>query len=145
MSNFIPPKDHLSLSSTSYSGKHGRIAENLTFWFLKSRKFTILSRNFKSRDGELDLVACRSTPAFTEVRFVEVKALFSKSAKQPQSAVTYAKQKRIIAAARYWILKHRLAKCVTHFDIAAIRSPPHALPRIYYIKDAFFPRQDFGW
>lgn len=136
---------HLHLNLHTVSGRHGRAAENLSIWFLKNHHFQILERNFNSYTGEVDIIAAKHQNNFLSVHFIEVKAHFYPNLLPPQNAVTRAKQKKIVSAAHYWILKHRFIKAVYRFDIIAIQKFGRHTPRIRFFKNAFVPRQDFGW
>ena len=139
------PSDHLRLCLRNTASKRGRAAENLSIWFLKNHRFKILDRNFNSRTGEVDIVACNRQGPFLSIHFIEVKAHFAPNRLPPQSAVTRSKQCKIVSAANYWILKHRYIKAVYRFDIVAILKSGHHIPRVRFFPNAFTPKQDFGW
>lgn len=87
-----PPK-----SQTSYFGDLGeRFAQNL----LQKYGYKILSRKFRSKFGEIDLITLKDDC----VVFVEVKTRYSNKFGKPEEAVTPLKLKRIKKTAEYFCL-----------------------------------------
>jgi putative endonuclease len=78
--------------------------------------YRLLDRNWRCRDGELDLV-CRLGGT---VVFCEVKARRSAAFGLPAEAVTAAKRRRVRRLAARW-LREREVRCVeVRFDVAAV-------------------------
>ena len=86
----------------------------------------MLARNFRVKGGEIDLV-CRDgqTTVFVEVRY-RARNEFGGAAE----SITPAKQKRLILAARHWLMRH--GEGATRFDCVLIDGA-----RIGWIKNAF--------
>ena len=84
--------------------------------FLKERGYRIVARNWRTRTGEVDIVA-RVEGILV---FVEVKARSSDGFGGPEAAVDRAKQRRIVSAALSFM---EVTECVlpTRFDVVAIR------------------------
>ena len=78
--------------------------------------FTVLDRNWRCRDGELDLVLGR--PGL--VVFCEVKSRTSDAFGVPASAVTPAKQRRIRHLAMRWLDEHDVRAANLRFDVASV-------------------------
>ncbi|MDQ7055766.1 MAG: YraN family protein [Persephonella sp.] len=52
------------------SSQIGKLAEEKAAEFLKNRGYQIVERNFRTKSGEIDIVACKDkTLVFVEVRF----------------------------------------------------------------------------
>jgi len=99
----------------------GLNAETLAAWYLRLTGWRILKHRYKTKAGEIDLIAKRGKT----VAFVEVKA--RKSRRAALEAVTPASQKRIVRAAKIFVSQHAKAGFYTlRFDIVIIR--PWALP-----------------
>ena len=82
--------------------ERGRAAEDNALAFLTAQGHRLLARNFRCRQGEIDLVTLESaTLVFVEVRLRQ-RSDFGSAA----DSVTYRKQARIIHAARYFLLRH---------------------------------------
>jgi putative endonuclease len=78
----------------------GVSAESRAAAYLAGRGYAIAARRFKSRVGEVDIVARRGP----ELVFVEVKA--RKGLDDAALSVTPRQQRRIVAAAEAWLADH---------------------------------------
>ncbi len=81
--------------------KTGGYYEDMAAAFLENNGLIILERNFRSRSGEIDLIA-RDREYLV---FVEVKYRSTRHQGYAVSAVDRKKQQRIARAARYYLLK----------------------------------------
>jgi putative endonuclease len=84
-------------------------------WY-EARGYRVLARNWRCRDGELDLVVARGRA----VVFVEVKARRSDRFGTPAEAVTPAKQVRLRALALRWLEATGARPSSLRFDVVAI-------------------------
>lgn len=84
--------------------------------YLQDLGWTILERNYRCRQGEIDIIA-RDGGCLV---FIEVK--YRKDAKfgNPAEAVAPAKQKRIIRTAYYYICTHHGTMPACRFDVIGI-------------------------
>ncbi len=99
----------------------GLSAETYAAWYLRLTGWRILKRRYKTKAGEIDLIAKRRKT----VAFVEVKA--RKSRRAALEAVTPASQQRIVRAAKIFVTEHPKAGFFTlRFDVVVVR--PWALP-----------------
>lgn len=94
----------------------GKLGERIAEKFLISRRFLILKKNFSTPFGEIDLVAKDGN--FTV--FVEVKTRTSEEFGSPVSAITKAKQKRILKNCQFYLNKYRLYDRPCRIDIIGI-------------------------
>jgi putative endonuclease len=101
--------------------------------YLESRGFAILARNFRSRAGELDIVAREGETTV----FVEVKERHGTSHGEAVEAVTFAKRQRIVRAARLFAAARGLSDAPLRFDVVAIDWIAADEPRIRHDRDAF--------
>jgi putative endonuclease len=108
----------------------GRYGEDIAMEYLLSKGYTILSRNFQARSGEIDCVA--QSPDNTLV-FVEVKASRTSTAGHPFSWVTPLKQRKISRMARKYLADHGLAQRACRFDVIAVVNG-----KVDHLKNAFF-------
>lgn len=105
----------------------GRAAEDTALRFLEARGLVLLSRNYRCRMGELDLVM-RDGGSLV---FVEVRARGQAAFGGAAASVGRAKQRRLAAAARHFLMTHpRAAELPARFDVVAIsgsdgENPPH--------------------
>jgi putative endonuclease len=75
--------------------RFGRVSEAEAARYLQRAGYRIVARNYRTRFGEIDLVAYDAAV----LAFVEVKARRSDRFGPPQSAVTHDKQRRLTRAA----------------------------------------------
>jgi len=81
----------------------GRAAEDLAARFLDGQGLHVVARNFRTKRGEIDLVARDgATLVFVEVRFRR-----SESHGGAAESITAAKQARMVAAAQVYLLRQR--------------------------------------
>ncbi len=87
-------------------------------WY-QARGFEVLARNWRCREGELDLVVSRGP----QLVFCEVKTRSSLAYGAPVEAVTRAKQLRLRRLATRWLQEQRPAPgCDVRFDVASVLS-----------------------
>ncbi len=110
----------------------GDAGENLARDFLKGKGLAILAVNYRTRWGELDIVA-RDRDTLV---FVEVKTRSQKRFGSPLEAVTPDKQRRIVRMAQTYLLEKRLGDVAARFDVIGIDLTDGA-PRIDWIPNAF--------
>jgi putative endonuclease len=95
----------------------GRAAEDAALSFLVARGFILLRRNYRCRLGEIDLVM-HDGPSLV---FVEVRARDSDAFGGAAASVGRAKQRRLAAAARHFLMTHpQEARRPARFDVVAI-------------------------
>jgi putative endonuclease len=100
---------------------HGRQAlgargERLAARWYVERGYRILDRNWRCRDGELDLVVADGR----RVVFCEVKARASHAFGTPAEAVTTAKQRRVRRLAAAWIEQADPRPAQVRFDVVSV-------------------------
>lgn len=112
----------------------GAKGEQLAVKFLKKRGYKILQRNYRYRNGEIDVVCYdRGT-----IAFVEVKTRYSDKYGPPELSVTDAKKKQIIKGAQQYIAEKKIEGINLRFDVVSIFYPPNEKhPSITLFKNAF--------
>lgn len=104
-------------------------AEDLCAELLRGAGLRVLARNWRCRHGEIDLVAEEGrTLVFAEVRYRR-DARFGGAAE----SITAAKQARLIAAARLYLMRRPDADC--RFDVLLLDALDAG--RIRWIRNAF--------
>jgi putative endonuclease len=107
----------------------GARAEDLCAELLRKAGLRVLARNWRCRHGEIDLVAEEGgTLVFAEVRYRSGER-FGGAAE----SVTAAKQARLVAAARLYLMRRPQADC--RFDVLLLDSLEAS--RIRWIRYAF--------
>ncbi len=107
--------------------------ERLAETFLCRRGYTIIARNFRTRAGEIDLVAEEGG----DIVFVEVKTRRSLRYGEPGLAVTPAKQRRLSKAALAFLAARNQLHRSARFDVVAIFLPADGAPQIELFTNAF--------
>lgn len=113
----------------------GRLGEQAAADYLRRGGCEILAANFRTRLGEIDIVA-------SDVRylmFVEVKTRRAGSLVAPREAVDAHKQRRLILAAEEYLVRHP-TRLQPRFDVIEVETEPAAEFRVRSIRriaDAF--------
>jgi putative endonuclease len=94
----------------------GKAGEETAARELERRGYAILARRYRTRYGEIDIVA---RDGETTV-FVEVKARVSGEFGSAAEAVTPSKQRRLAHMAFDYLARNRLSKAPCRFDVVAI-------------------------
>ena len=110
----------------------GISGENLACDELRRRGYAILERRYRTRFGEIDIIAREGKT----IVFVEVKARLTDDFGGAAAAVTAWKQRRIAAMAVDYLARHRLHECPCRFDVVAIDYDPAGL-RVTVYPNAF--------
>ena len=109
----------------------GRDGEEAAARFLEARGLEVLARNVRAGSGEIDLVAAEGGTLV----FVEVKWRKDGSRGAPAEAVTPAKRRRLLSAARAFLAENPAgARRDVRFDVVAIEG---AAGTIDWIRGAF--------
>jgi putative endonuclease len=111
----------------------GRRGEDLAVRYLQQAGLIVLDRNWRCRDGELDLILTDGA----RLVVCEVKTRSGEGFGLPVEAVDDTKARRIRKLTHIWLSQYRIPWCDLRFDILSIIWPPGALPRIQHLKDAF--------
>jgi putative endonuclease len=95
----------------------GAGGEEIAVDHLLAQGYTVVTRNYQSRYGELDCVA--EDPDGTLV-FVEVKSSRSPAMGNPLFRVTRAKQRQLVLMARQYLADHDMVQRACRFDVIGI-------------------------
>lgn len=97
--------------------KTGTEYEVLAEQYLKKQGINIIEKNYRSRNGEIDLIGRDSEYLI----FFEVKYRKNQKTGNPEEAVTYQKQKKICRVADYYRLTHGIGEfSAIRYDVVAI-------------------------
>ena len=113
--------------------RRGRMGEDAARQYLERSGLKFLTANFRSSHGEIDLIF-RDDDCLV---FVEVKTRSSERWGNPETAVSDAKIKRMVAAADHY-LKTKETNLQIRFDVISIIFNKKQT-EIIHIEDAFFP------
>ncbi|MFA4854086.1 MAG: YraN family protein [Candidatus Omnitrophota bacterium] len=110
----------------------GKEAEDAAVKFLKARGYKLIRRNYKSKFGEIDIVADDKGV----ICFVEVKARHSALFGSPGEAISRHKQRQISKAALCYLKENNLLEHSARFDVVTLLYAQDP-PEIDLIKNAF--------
>lgn len=112
----------------------GSLAEELAAAYLIKRRYDILERNYKTRWGEIDIIAKDGSTLV----FIEVKARRGEGCGLPQEAVSRQKQYKIIRMAQQYMHQcdRKTLEQPVRFDVLSIRWQGD-VPMIEHIPHAF--------
>jgi putative endonuclease len=111
----------------------GETGENLAAAALTARGYAILERRYRTRHGEIDIIAeHEGTLVFVEVR-ARVTAEFGRAAE----TVTDAKKRKVTAMAVDYLARHHITNRPCRFDVVAIDQASNLAPEITVYPNAF--------
>jgi putative endonuclease len=113
-----------------YKRNLGNKGENIASDYLKKIGYEILDKNFRTRYGEIDLIAGDDE----EIVFTEVKTRRSSNFGYPEEAVDEKKIEKIIKVANAWMEEKEKFDNSWRIDIIAIELDVQP-PKITHIKN----------
>ena len=103
----------------SHNQSFGAWGEDLVAeWYVK-RGYDIVERNWRCRQGEIDIIASRDS----ELVICEVKTRASADFGSPALAVDANKQQRLRRLAAHWLSENPTTRVSVRFDVAAVVGP----------------------
>ena len=111
----------------------GREGESAALTFLKKKGYRILEKNFRSKVGEIDIIAEQGGV----IVFIEVKARAGHEFGHPFMAITPAKQRKIIQTAKSFLARKRISDRPMRFDVVALTSDTPGSWKIELLENAF--------
>lgn len=111
----------------------GRRGEELAVRHLQRQGVVVLSRNWRAREGELDIVG---TDGRTLV-VCEVKTRSGVGFGSPAEGVGADKIARIRRLTMKWLSEHRCGWVQIRFDVIAVLLVPGQRPRVDHFRGAF--------
>lgn len=111
----------------------GRWGEELAAQHYRERGYSILTRNYRVRSGEIDLIAQKQDTLV----FVEVKTREENALGRPAEWVTAAKRQKILSAAMSYLQQRGTDEFHIRFDVAEVIRKESVLQAINIIENAF--------
>ena len=111
----------------------GQRGEDVAVEYLTGNGVVVLSRNWRCREGDVDLVATDGERLIV----CEVKTRSGTGYGEPAEGVTPAKAARIRRVAAEWLRAHRVGWCEIRFDVLAVLCPPGGPVTIEHLRGAF--------
>jgi putative endonuclease len=111
----------------------GRRGEDLAARFLEQQGLVVLSRNWRCRHGEVDLVATDAD----KLVVCEVKTRSGTRYGAPAEAVDERKVARIRLVTNAWLKAHQVRWVPVRFDVVAVVAEPGAPIVVQHYEAAF--------
>lgn len=127
--------------ATTARGALGRYGEDVAAQHLVGAGLTVLARNWRCREGELDIVACEGDALV----ICEVKTRRGVGFGTPLDAVTPAKAARIRRLAAHWLAVQRadgerasgVGYSQVRFDVVSVLRPATGPAIVEHLRGAF--------
>lgn len=94
----------------------GRRGEQIAVDYLKDNGFSIRIRNFRSKFGEIDIIAEKNG----KLHFIEVKTRTGELRGKPYESVTKRKISHLKLAIQYYILKYKVKDYRLSLDVVSL-------------------------
>jgi putative endonuclease len=114
----------------------GKWGEKRSEKFLRRKGLRTLTRNFRCKTGEIDLVMVDSDRTIV---FVEVKTRADESFSPSESAITSRKKTRMIRTARYFLAAGEIEDRPLRFDVVTVILGQKGPVQIRHYERAFVP------
>jgi putative endonuclease len=125
----------MPIRRTSRARKNlGESGERVAALFLQARGYTILARNFRTRTGEIDVIAQDADG----LAFVEVRTRRGTALGAPEESLTPRKRRKLLAVAQQYLAAHpQYGDCAWRIDFVAIQlDRTGRVERVEVIKSA---------
>ena len=110
----------------------GERGENLAVRALEREGYAIIARRYRVKVGEIDVIAMDGRCLV----FIEVKTRRGGQCGDGADAVTWRKQRKIVAVANDYLARHRVDAAACRFDVVTVRLDEDG-PRVDIIRNAF--------
>lgn len=118
----------------------GQWGEGIAAHYLNGLGYKILSRNYHTPQGEIDIVAVHPDQRLPCLVFVEVKTRSSSKFGYPEEAVSRAKWIRITAAIQHYLENNPDWQAEWRVDVIAILGhPSQDGPQIQHFENVVMP------
>lgn len=120
--------------------KFGDLGEQLAAGFLEKKGYKILDRNFRTRSGELDIVAAKTSgflnSRIEKIIFVEVKSINEGETFLAAQNVNFSKQSKLKKASQEYLIQKRIKPGIPwQIDVIAV-SIKKEKPQIDHLENA---------
>lgn len=111
----------------------GKRGEDIAADYLTHRGYSIITRNYRRRFGEVDIVARKDST----IVFVEVKTRRSTAFGTGFEAVDVRKQRQLTRIAQDYLSRHNLFNVNARFDVVAVQLFDDSTSKVEIITNAF--------
>lgn len=123
-------------SVKTHQQRLGHWGETQAAQYLMGAGYEILTRNYRTPYGEIDLVSRQETLEGRVLVFVEVKTRSGQSFGYPEESITDRKLEHLLAAAQYYLQQHPNWEGGWRIDVIAIQHCKQCAPQIRHFENA---------
>jgi len=103
----------------SHTQTIGSLGEKIAKDFLKNKKYKIITTNYRSGRGEIDIISLDKITK--ELVFVEVKTRSTHSGSLPEKMVSLKKRAKVVETAHEFFFKNNITSSQNYrFDVVAV-------------------------
>jgi len=114
----------------------GELGERLAVEYLKRNNFKILEQNFRTRNGEIDIIAIDENEKPSVLSFIEVKTRKTTDFGTPLEAIGYYKLQALLRTAKFYKVIHpRLPDSLRLDAVSILLNPDNTLSEIQLVKN----------
>jgi putative endonuclease len=113
----------------------GKFYEITVADYLKKKGYNIIKQNYRTRFSEIDIIAEDKNKPL--IIFIEVKARDINKRVHPFEAVDERKQKKIILAAKQYMMENDINNVYVRFDVVGVMLDDEGIVKIEVLQDAF--------
>lgn len=103
-----------------HNKEFGAKGEDAACGYLRRNGYQIIERNFRTRNGEIDIIAIDKSIKPQTLCFIEVKTRFSDEFGDPLEAITYYKLQALIRTALFYQMSHPKLPQLLRLDAVSI-------------------------
>ena len=98
----------------------GATGEEIAVDYLVSQGYVVFDRNWRSKGGEIDIIASEKFNSQDELIFIEVKTRSSRDYGDPIEAITATKYLRMYRLALEWLSENSASREAWRLDVISI-------------------------
>jgi putative endonuclease len=98
----------------------GATGEEIAVDYLVSQGYVVFERNWRSKSGEIDIIASEKFNSQDELIFIEVKTRSSRDYGDPIQAITATKYLRMYRLALEWLSENSASREAWRLDVISI-------------------------
>ena len=98
----------------------GATGEEIAVDYLVSQGYVVFDRNWRSKSGEIDIIASEKFNSQDELIFIEVKTRSSRDYGDPIEAISATKYLRMYRLALEWLIENSASREAWRLDVISI-------------------------
>lgn len=112
----------------------GQRGEDLAAAELERQGLKVIARNWRCRNGEIDIIAVETVAGRRTVVFCEVKCRTGLGFGDPLESITYAKRQKLRQLAAEWLATSGVRPSGVRLDAIGVVMLPRAMPTLTHVR-----------